>query len=113
LNHRRRNPGGKLLDRGIKLLQDWRGFCRQGSHQFRFVDVRLRRSTTSDGRDLRRYLLAETWRCKPQDAKARSKAKEREVQVPFRTASWAEHSDTLLWHTSVVLRQMVTTPDME
>src|ERR1035441_165820 len=33
LHHRRRNPGGKLLDREIKLLQHrWR-FCRPGSHQ--------------------------------------------------------------------------------
>src|ERR1019366_92150 len=109
LNHRRRNPGGKLLDGGIKLLQHrWR-FCRPGSHQFCFVDVRLPRLTTGDGRGLRCHLLTKTRYCKPYDAKARSKTKKREVEDPFRTASWEEHRDTPWAHLYRVTTQIMIT----
>src|ERR1019366_1527293 len=96
LNHRRRNPGGKLLDGGIKLLQHrWR-FCRPGSDHFGFVNVGLCRFT-SGGRGWRRRLLAKARRRKTQGAKARSNnKKKRDAALTFRTAIWEKHSDTLL-----------------
>jgi hypothetical protein len=96
LNHRRRNPGGKLLDRGIELLQHrWR-FRRPGSHRLRAVHIRFRRLTAGDGRGLRRHFLTEARRRKPQPAKRHNKSKKRNAKSIFRTTRWEDHGHTLL-----------------
>lgn len=86
LNHRRGNPGGELFDRGIELLQHRWGFCRPGSDRSCFVNVGLRRFTTSDGQGLHRYGLANARHRKPQEAKTRSQAKKPNAALTLRTA---------------------------
>src|SRR5271156_6194833 len=116
LNHCGRNPGGKLLDRGIELLQHRCRFCWPGSHclclvglidacliDTRFVGLRLRIFTAGDSWSWRRPLLPKTGHCKPQEAKARGQTKKRNADLTFRTASWEEHSDTLLGNTPMML----------
>src|SRR5579863_8187853 len=61
LNHRRRKPGCKLLDREIKLLQHrWR-FRRPASNQLCFVKIGLCCFRIGNGLALTHYLLAKAW----------------------------------------------------
>ncbi len=96
LNHRRGNPGGELLDRGIKLLQHrWR-FRRPGSDLLGFVKIRLRQSITGSDCGRHRRGLPKARHCKPQGAQACDQTKKRDAELAFPPASWEEHSDTLL-----------------
>jgi hypothetical protein len=107
LNHSRGNPGGKLLDRGIELLQHSGRFCRPGSDCLcliclivaGLIDVRLCVFTACNGWSWRRHLLPKARRCQPQGAKARSQTKKRNTDLTSQSASWEEHSDTLLGNT--------------
>src|ERR1017187_5741944 len=93
LKHRRRYPGGKLLNRGIELLQyGWRfGWTR--SHCLGFVQVRLC-GFASNGWGLRPGLLAEARRVQPQTAQACRKNKERVSEFTFCTANEQLHGDS-------------------
>ncbi len=96
LNHRRGNPGGEPLDRGIKLLQHrWR-FRRPGSDLLCFVKIRLRHAITGSDCGRRGCGLRKARHYKPQRAQACNQTKKRDAELAFPPASWEEHSDTLL-----------------